>query len=175
MTKKILLIIAPDNFRDEEYFDTKQEIEAAGFKTITANSTGQRSKSSFGKIVKPNKNIYDVSSEKFDAIVFVGGEGARIYFDNNRALELAKEFFNSGKIVSAICIAPVILVNAGFMLGKKATGFPSIRDEIKAVGTYTGEPVEVDGNIITANGPKAAKEFGMKIVQALSKEKNQKD
>jgi protease I len=80
---------------------------------------------------------------------------------------LAKEFNKDGKVVSAICIAPSILANAGILNGKKATSFPSQRNNINAVGTYTGTPVEVDGKIITGNGPQAAKDFGKKIAEAL--------
>jgi protease I len=58
-------------------------------------------------------------------------------------------------------------VNAGILNGKKATSFPSERDNINAVGTYTGNAVEVDGKIITGNGPQAAKEFGKKIAESL--------
>jgi len=161
------MVIAPRDFRDEEFFETKKVLEDAGNKVTVVNSTGQPSKSMFGKIVNPDKNFYDVNPKDFDAIVFVGGSGSSVYFDNNQALTLAKEFNKSGKVVSAICIAPSILANAGILDGKKATAFPSERDNINAVGTYTGKSVEVDGKIITASGPQAVKDFGKKIVEAL--------
>ena len=167
MVKRVLMVIAPQDFRDEEFFETKETLEKANIDVTVVNSTGQPSKSSFGKIVTPDKNFYDVDEKDFDAIVFVGGSGTRVYHNHKRTLELAKEFCDDGKVTAAICIAPTILVNAGVLDGKKATSFPSERNKIKAVGTYTGNPVEVDGKIITANGPLAAKEFGSKIVEAL--------
>jgi protease I len=167
MNKKVLMVIAPADFRDEEYFETRKVLEEFGNKVTVANSTGQSSKSSFGKIVKPDKALHDVNSKDFDAIVFVGGRGSSEYFRNQQALGLAKEFNKSEKVVAAICIAPSILANAGILNGKKATSFPSERDNINAIGTYTGNPVEQDGKIITANGPQAAKDFGRKIAEAL--------
>ncbi len=167
MAKKVLMVIAPDNFRDEEFFETRDVLKDAGIEVTVVNSTGQPSKSMFGRIVTPDKNFYEIDSKDFDAIVFVGGTGAAAYFDNKRAITLAKEFYESGKLVAAICIAPTILVNAGILDGKKATAFPSEREKINAVGTYTGNNVEVDGKIITASGPQAAREFGRKIVDAL--------
>jgi protease I len=167
MNKKVLMVIAPVDFRDEEYFETRKVIEDVGNKITVVNSTGQPSKSSFGKIVKPDKTIYDVNVNDFDAIVFVGGRGSSEYFNNPKALNLAKDFNKANKVVSAICIAPSILVNAGILNGKKATSFPSERGNINAVGTYTGKSVEIDGKIITGNGPQAAKEFGKKIADAL--------
>ncbi|MBN2202742.1 MAG: DJ-1/PfpI family protein [Candidatus Aenigmarchaeota archaeon] len=165
--KKVLMIIAPSDFRDEEYFDTRKVLEEFGFDVKVANSTGQPSKSKFGKIVSPDSNFYEVDSNIYDAIIFVGGMGSAQYFGNNRALELARHFNEDGKIVAAICIAPSILANAGILVGRRATAFPSERDNINAVSTYTGNDVEVDNNIITANGPKAAIEFGKKIAEAL--------
>ena len=167
MNKKILMVIAPRDFRDEEYFETRKILEDLGNKITVVNSTGQAAKGMFGKIVNPDKNFYNVNVNEFDAIVFIGGSGASAYFDNDQALTLAKEFYNSGKVVAAICIAPSILANAGILDGKKATAFPSERDNINAIGTYTGKPIEQDGKIITANGPQAAKDFGKKIVDAL--------
>ena len=167
MNKKVLMVIAPVDFRDEEYFEPRKVLEDIGNKITVANSTGQPSKSKFGKIVKVDKSLYDIDSKDFDAIVFVGGSGSSVYFDNQQALKLAKEFNKSEKVVAAICIAPSILANAGVLNGKKATAFPSERENINAVGTYTGNPVEIDGKIITANGPFAAKEFGKRISDAL--------
>jgi protease I len=167
MSKSVLMIIAPNDFRDEEFFDTKKVLEDAGVKVTVANSTGQPSKSMYGKIVKPDKNFYDVNSDDFDAIVFIGGEGTSEYFDNNQAKNLAKEFNESGKVVAAICIAPVILARAGILSGKKATVFPSGRNDINAVGTYTGSKVEKDDNIITGCGPEAAVEFGKAVLEVL--------
>ena len=161
------MVIAPNDFRDEEFFETKEILEKSNIDVTVVNSTGQPSKSMFGKIVTPDKNFYDIDEKNFDAIVFVGGTGTTAYHNHKRALELAKEFYDSGKVVAAICIAPTILVNAGILDGKKATAYPSERNNINTVGTYTGNDVEIDGKIITASGPQAAVEFGKAIVEAL--------
>lgn len=165
--KKVLFIIAPDNFRDEELTEPKAVLEKAGTEITIASSTGQPAKGMLGTIVTPDKNFYDVNAEDYDAIVFIGGSGASVYFNNSQALRLAKEFYSSGKIVCAICIAPSILANAGILADKKATAWPSERNNINAVGIYTGSAVEQDGNIITAKGPEAAKQFGQAIAKAL--------
>ncbi len=165
--KKILIIIAPDNFNDREYSRPKEILGGEGAKITVANSTGQPARGMYGSIVKPDKNFYDVDSKDFDAVIFVGGSGTTVYFDNQRALQLAREFYNQGKLVAAICIAPSILANAGILNGKKATAFPSERNNINAVATYTGSKVETDGKIITGYGPEAASEFGQKILEAL--------
>ncbi|MBU1153352.1 DJ-1/PfpI family protein [bacterium] len=104
----------------------------------------------------------------YDAIVFVGGGGSSEYWNNPAAHKIAKEMAVMGKVVGAICIAPVILANAGILNGKKATVFPSEIERLKAKGAiYTCAGVEIDGRIITANGPQSAALFGEAIVAAL--------
>lgn len=72
------------------------------------------------------------------------------------------------KIVSAICFAPVILANAGLLKEKKATVAGTQAKNIRDKGAiYTGPGVTVDGNIITANAPKASRLFGQTICTLL--------
>ena len=164
---KALFIIAPENFKDEEYFTPKNILEQNNIQVITA-SLQQEATSVAGK--KQNIDILlDQATTEYDAIVFIGGGGASVYFDNTKAHSLAKQFYEQGKVTAAICIAPVTLANARILQGKKATVFSSEKNNLEQKGAeYTGEPVTVDENIITANGPAAAEEFGNKIVEKLS-------
>lgn len=165
---KVLLIIAPENFRDEEYFHTKEELESADIETETASKQMGECTGMLGKTADVDITTEVVNVDNYDGIVFVGGTGASIYFEDEKALGIAKEAFEKGKVVAAICIAPSILANAGILSGKKATAYSSEEENLKKNGAeYTGEAVTVDGNIITANGPAAAKEFGKKIARAL--------
>jgi protease I len=71
-------------------------------------------------------------------------------------------------ILAAICAAPSILANAGLLKGKTATSFPDEGENLKAKGAnFTGQGLEIDGRIITADGPAHAKQFGEAIVKAL--------
>ncbi len=167
--KKALLIIAPLNFRDEEYSDTKKELERAGVKVTTACSTLETARGKFGALVKPDVLLSDVPVRDYDAVVFIGGGGAAVYLDDARARSIILETVKSGKILAAICMAPAILARAGVLKGVKATVFPDDSGELTANGAdYTGSSVEQDGRIITGDGPKSAVKFGQTIARALS-------
>ncbi len=166
--KKILFVIASNNFRDEEFFEPKQVIEANGGVATIASSSLNISKGVRGATAKPDILLTEAKAADYDAIVFVGGAGSLEYWNDPAAHRIAKELFASGKVVSAICIAPVTLANAGLLNGKKATVFPSEIERLKSKGAiYTGAGVEVDGKIITGNGPQSATMFGEAIVAAL--------
>lgn len=166
--KKIVFVVAPEVFRDEEYIEPKIILENAGVEVTTASTVVG---DIFGKIkIKAQSQmlVKDIRVEDFDGIFFVGGGGASVYFEDDVAHNIARKFYDSGKIVSAICIAPVILANAGLLQNKKATVFPDGADALLQNGAiYTGNNVEVDGKIVTGNGPQAAKDFANELLKLL--------
>ncbi len=166
--KRILMVIAKNRFRDEEYLEPRKALESAGAKITVASSSLDPSEGMLGLKVKPDVLIGSVREADFDGIVFVGGGGAKEYFESPVAHKLAKDFCGHGKLTSAICIAPAVLANAGLLTGKKATSFPSSEEALKAHGAVlTREKVVVDGKIVTGVGPEAAKQFGQKLVEVL--------
>ena len=166
--KNILMIVSPENFKDEEYFIPKQVLENSKANIQTA-SLRETAASVDGKIIKTDLLLDEANANNYNAIIFIGGPGATVYFDNTDALNLIKNAILGNKLVAAICIAPSILANSGILKNKKATCFPSEKDNLVKKGAiYTGKPVEIDGKIITANGPLASREFGNAIVKALS-------
>lgn len=166
--KKALLVIASRNFRDEELFDTQAELEKSGVQCVIASTSLSEAVGMLGGKARPALTIDKINAEDFDALVFVGGSGSETFFKNRFALGLCQKFANAGKVTAAICIAPMVLLNAGVLKGKKATISKGISEEFKEKGAnYSGNPVEVDGLIFTAQGPKDAKEFGKRIAAFL--------
>lgn len=166
--KKVIMIIASTNFRDEEYQRPREILESKGVEVKVASSSMRQCRGMLGAVVTPDMLITDVKVEDYDAVIFVGGSGASEYWNNSTALALAKGCSQLNKLLCAICIAPVTLANAEVLKGKKATVFSSEIGRLKNKGTiYTGKDVEIDGKIITANGPAAAAKFGEAIASAL--------
>lgn len=166
--KKAVLIIASQVFRDEELFETQAALEAAGIGTVVASSRLGTCKGKLGAVAEATQLVSDLKADDYDAIVFVGGNGAMEYYDNAAALNLAKDATGQGKVVAAICIAPRILANAGLLEGIKATCYESEAEAIKRLGAdFQPNNVVRDGKFVTANGPHAAADFGKTIAQAL--------
>jgi len=162
------MIIAPRNFRDEELFHTKEELGASGNDVTISSTTRNTATGMLGGTVTPDITIDEVNVDDYDAVVFVGGSGSSIYFNNTKAHEIARDAYNKGKVIGAICIAPSTLANAGLLKGKRATSYPSEESNLRAKGAiYTGRPVEKDGKIITADGPSSARVFGRMIASSL--------
>jgi len=167
--KKILMIIAPRDFRDEEYLRPRKVFEKYGYEVVVASSSLAESSGMLGLKAKPDIALKDVRAADYKAVVFVGGKGAQVFWEDKMAHRLAQDFFGRDKIVAAICIAPVILANAGILEGSKATCFMTERPRLAEKGAIVSEePVVRDGDIVTASGPEAADLFAVQIVDALS-------
>jgi len=170
--KRVLMVIAHEAFRDEEYQEPRKILEGFGAEITVASSSLRVAKGMLGLKVKPDTLLKDVKAEDYDAVIFVGGVGASEYWENETAHRLLKRAMEQNKVIAAICIAPVTLAKAGILKGKRATVFGYEAKRLKAGGAiYTGEAVVVCGNIVTADGPRAAKKFGMAIARLLAKPK----
>jgi len=170
---KILMIIAPENFRDEEYFEPKKIFEEEGFSVATASTKTGEIKGMLGGIAKADLMIEDARAEEYDAVLVVGGRGASVFFNDKKLHSLLQSFYKQGKLTTAICVSPTTLANAGLLEGKRATVWADeeLIEKLRDRGAkYTGLAITIDGQIVTANGPKAAKEFGREIVNILKGE-----
>lgn len=166
--KKAVMIIAKENFRDEELLEPKKILEDAGIEVKVASTVLGEVKGTMGAKVKPDILFNNIKIEDFDAIIFIGGGGSSQYWDDPLAHQLALGAVNNNKVIAAICIAPVTLAKAGILKGKRSTVWASEAAQLKANGAnYTGKPIEVDGKIITASGPFAARQFGEELAKAI--------
>jgi protease I len=164
----VVMIIARSNFRDEELFETKNVLEEAGINVTVASSSLKEARGMLGGTAQPDILITDIQVPDYDAVIFVGGSGAQIYWNSAVAHRIAREAVSKNKLVAAICIAPVTLANAGVLQGKRATVWPTEGGKLEGKGAiYTKANVEVDGAIVTGSGPHAAKEFGSAIAALL--------
>ncbi|MCL5410688.1 MAG: DJ-1/PfpI family protein [Patescibacteria group bacterium] len=167
--KNILMVVASYDFNETEYSVPRGVFEENGFRVKVASSEKGKCYGVQKTVIDAEFSLRDINVSEFDAVVFIGGEGVEMYFGKEEALNLVKDFFYAGKLVCAICWAPVVLAKAGILTNKKATVWNgAVKDLELADATYTAERVTVDGNIVTANGPTAAEEFAEKIVSILS-------
>jgi len=96
---KIVMIIAPERFRDEELFVTKEELEKAGHETVIASSVKGICSGSRGGFATATLTLNEVQASDYDAVVFVGGGGSKIYYANEEAFRIAKEMYKKKQLL----------------------------------------------------------------------------
>lgn len=166
--EKILLVVAPEKFRDEELFETEKVLKKAGFKTLIASNRLGDCHGMFGGVCTANILLENVRTGSFGAILFIGGPGSKMFVTHPEALRIARQAKELDVVLGAICHAPLILLQAGVLTNKKATGSSTTIQALKENGIEVpAGDVIVDNLLITATGPEAAKSFGQAIASKL--------
>ncbi|MFH1916460.1 MAG: DJ-1/PfpI family protein [Nanoarchaeota archaeon] len=171
MKKRVLFIIAQEGFRDEELLVPRQILEAAGIEVVVASISTEPALGKLGAKVLPDIAVKDADLADYDMILMVGGPGAPELANYDEVKDIFVRARSEEKPFGAICIAPMNLARFGVLEDKRATVFKD-DEAISALeeggARYTGKDVEVDGNIVTADGPFSAEKFAKAVVKLLN-------
>jgi putative intracellular protease/amidase len=145
--------------------------------------------------LKDTLNVSEADPARYDAIYMAGGHGAMFDFPESEALaRVTARFYESGKIVAAVCHGPcgllgVKLSDGKYLVdGKNMTGFSwkeevaakrddavpfSLEDELRKRGAkystatlpFASHVVE-DGLLISGQNPKSARAVGEAVLKA---------
>ncbi|MEM5815242.1 MAG: DJ-1/PfpI family protein [Candidatus Aenigmatarchaeota archaeon] len=115
-----------------------------------------------------DKTLDEVNENEYNGIVLPGGNpGYKNLMASEKIITILKNFNLKRKIIGAICASPLILAKIGILKEKKATCYPTLKNEIPK---YVDEKVVLDDNIITSQGPSTALDFSLQIVKILKPE-----
>ncbi|CAK7071859.1 MAG: Protein/nucleic acid deglycase 3 [Parabacteroides sp.] len=165
--KKAFVFLAT-GFEEMEAIGTVDILRRGGIEAKTVSITNeQKVCGAHGVEITADLLFADADFTEADALILPGGMPGS---NNLNACEPLKEAllqqYRQGKIVAAICAAPLVLGGLGLLKGRKATCYPSF--EATLIGaTATGEAVEKDGNVITGKGPGLVMEFALALVAAI--------
>jgi putative intracellular protease/amidase len=159
-------------------------------------TTGQRYRDrDFMNLLTNTMKATDADVEDYDAIYFAGGHGVMFDFRSAELAALTAAFYESGRVVSAVCHGPTALLDARLgtgdplVKGKNVTGFSwpeeeiaeradavpfSLQDELTNLGAHhsTAENpfatyVVADGRLITGQNPGSARAVAETVVKHL--------
>ena len=159
--KKAIVFLA-NGFEEMEATGTVDILRRGGIDTKTVSITDDR------KVIGAHNMEYtadatftEIDLSDADALILPGGMPGASNLNNSEPVkEVLLQQYREGRIVAAICAAPMVLGGLGLLKGRKATCYPGF--EPKLIGaTVTGEAVEVDGNVVTGRGPGLVFNFGL--------------
>ncbi|HEY1028513.1 MAG TPA: DJ-1 family glyoxalase III [Pseudomonas sp.] len=112
--------------------------------------------------------LLDVLAQDFDLIALPGGmPGAQRLADFEPLAERVRKQARAGELFAAICAAPAVaLQQYGVLRQRRMTCYPSFSDRLSGC-SFVDEPVVVDGNCITSQGPGTALAFALTLVEQL--------
>lgn len=118
------------------------------------------------------KDLY----QSFSLLVLPGGlPGAQAFADSHPVHSLLKDFYSNGRLLGAICAAPLALKEARIGGGRESwvegkirlTSHPTVRAELELDFAYAEDDVVVHKHLVTSRGPGTAIAFALKLIEIL--------
>ena len=165
---KVAVVVALDSYAAPEFHPVMDALTEAGYEPVVVSSEAGTANGR-SETLEVTSVIADYTAADLRGIVLIGGSTA--LWENAELHALLQDCLYSDRVTAAICLASVTLAKAEILIdGDTACWFNcDIADpEMEAVGVLdSGQPVTVDGLIITGDGPDSAEEFAQKVVETL--------
>ncbi|MCF7848261.1 MAG: DJ-1/PfpI family protein [Kiritimatiellales bacterium] len=162
---KVLIPLA-DGCEEMEAVILTDILRRAAWDVVTAGLSGVAVTASRGVVLMPDQQWDDVNPADFDMILLPGGmDGTYALCDHDGVQDTLRDFDAAGKRIGAICAAALALFKAGILVNRRFTCYPGVEKEMGDGFHRLEEPVVVDGNLITSQGPGTAFEFALAIIE----------
>ena len=164
--KNVLVLLAP-GFEETEAVSVIDILRRAEIKVTIAGLEKDTIKGSHGISLRTDIFYENVPLNDYDVLFLPGGQpGAQNLKNDRKVLNMVQQFDKQGKLIAAICAAPIVLHEAGILTDKHITSYPS--EEEKLLHTnYHIEDVIRDGNIITSRGVGTTLDFALTLVEII--------
>lgn len=163
----MLYIFLADGFEEVEAIAAIDVIRRAKIEIKTVSVNDNKSVTgTHGIEIICDAALTEVSTcDDLDGIILPGGmPGTTNLLESEKVGDFI-DFCNSrGKLIAAICAAPMILGRKGLLCGKRAVCFPGFENELIGALPYDGLVCTHD-NFITAKGMGCAVQFGLETVK----------
>ncbi|PIP74040.1 MAG: hypothetical protein COW89_01305 [Nitrospinae bacterium CG22_combo_CG10-13_8_21_14_all_47_10] len=173
----VILIVIPQNrFCDQQLLDLKTVFEEVAIKTIVLSKSGKEAVGEMKTRWTPDGILVDwdkqyLQNKKYDAVVVVGGKGAKNSIWNDSILpQILTDHYRAGKVVGALGLSVVSLARAGLLSGQEvsAPDHAGCMQEMEEAGAFVvNEPLTHSEQIVTAGDDSSGIIFGKKILELL--------
>ena len=167
----MVFMLLGTGFEETEAITPLDLLRRAGVNILTVGIDGKVVTGSHKIRVEADITLDEMDLTDMEMMIIPGGMGGVASLRAcPAALEALKFAWENRKYVAAICAAPFILGELGLLEGRRATCFPGFEKSFPE-GTYTGEKVTQDGNIITASGMAQSLPFALELLRTLAGDK----
>lgn len=163
------LITVADGVEELECVTLIDVLRRAEVEVLVASIEARRSVTcAHGTRLTADAMLVDVLAQDFDLIVLPGGmPGAQRLAEHQPLAARVQQQAQAGQLFAAICAAPALALQGyGVLKQRRMTCYPAFSDRLSGC-TFVDQPVVVDGNCITSQGPGTALAFALSLVEQL--------
>lgn len=177
--KKVAILLT-DGFEQVEMTEPRKALQEAGATTHLISPKGGDVKgwdeTDWGDTFSTDLPLDGADPAQYDALMLPGGvmnpDKLRM---EPKAVQFVRHFFENQKPVAAICHAPIMLIEAGVVNGRKLTSYPSIKTDLTNAGAHwVDEEVVTDQGLVTSRKPDDIPAFNRKMIEEIREGKHQR-
>ena len=162
-----VLVPLADGFEEIEALAPIDLLRRAGIRVTTASlaAHGQATGRS-DVVVQTDQTLSEAMNADYDLVFLPGGPGTKFLRADERVKQCVMRQHAAGRWLAAICAAPTVLNDCGFLAGRRYTAHYSVAPELPHILAH--ERIVTDGHITTSRGAGTAVEFGLHLVGLLA-------
>lgn len=163
--ERTVAVLVTDGFEQVELTEPVQALRDAGARVSIISPQQHEVRgwnhTGWGAPVRVDRQLDQADPQAYDALLLPGGvmnpDTLRM---NDAAVEFVRAFSNAGKPIAAICHGPWLLINAGAVINRTLTSYPSLRVDLENAGAHwVDRPVVTDNGIVTSRQPDDLPQF----------------
>jgi protease I len=153
------LVLVTDGFEDSEFSYPFYRLRESGWDVDVATPDGDSVTGEHGYEFDGDVAIDEDSpswfAEEYDLLVVPGGDSPEaLRTEAPAAADVVAAFDDRDRPIATICHGAQLLISAGILAGRRATGYWSLEVDVENAGAeYVDEPVVVDENLVTSRVP----------------------
>lgn len=151
---KRILIITADMCDDSEILYPYYRVIEEGFVPTIASFERTVVNAKYHFSINADIAVDEIDASAYDGLILPGGLAPEKLRQNQAVIDAVKKFDENKKTIAAICHGQQILISAAILKDRRATCYPSIKDDlINAGAIYENSPVVVCKNLVTSRSP----------------------
>ena len=180
--QKILLLLANgfEILEASAFIDVMGWNFEEGDKSTKLFTCGLRNQinSSFNHQFTVDYLVKELDVNSFDALVVPGGFKNYGYYEDAFSIEflnIIRDFRNKNKLIASVCVGALPLAKSGTLKNRNAITYNQTdykKELVKYGVNLLDNPIVIDNNLITSNGPSTAVDVAFVLLEALTSKEN---
>jgi len=176
---KKVAILTEDGFEEVELTEPLKALRDAGAEVSIVSPRKEKVKAWDGdhwsSELPVDQALDEARPEDYDALLLPGGVlNPDALRTNEKAVQFARHFLESGKPLAAICHGPQLLIETGLLKGRKVTSYQSVRTDLQNAGAlWEDREVVTDQGLVTSRNPGDLPAFNRKMIEEIAEGRHQ--